>query len=42
MQLKTAGAPVAGVVLNRFDPTYVYGYASTYKYSYRGYEYAVQ
>ena len=37
--LRSVGAPLAGVVLNRFDPTYVYGYGSTYKYSYSGYEY---
>lgn len=38
-ELQAAGVSLAGVVLNRFDPTYVYGYASTYKYSYHGYDY---
>jgi len=38
-ELTSVGAPLVGVVLNGFDPTYVFGYASTYKYSYRGYEY---
>jgi capsular exopolysaccharide synthesis family protein len=39
-RLESLGAPVAGVVLNRFDPTYVYGYGATLKYSNRGYEYS--
>lgn len=31
-ELKGVGADVAGVVLNRFDPTHIYGYKYTYGY----------
>lgn len=40
-ELRLVGATVAGTVLNRFDPSFVYGYQSTYGYQY-GYQYGPQ
>lgn len=37
-ELDKVGARVAGMVLNRFDPSQVYGYKSTYKDRYRYYD----
>lgn len=41
-ELSNVGAPVVGTVLNRFDPTYMYGYQDTYGYRYKQYEYAAR
>lgn len=38
-ELYDAGAVVSGAILNRFDPTYVYGYGSTHKYRLNRYRY---
>lgn len=40
-ELRNVGAPVVGTILNRFDPTYMYGYKNTYGYRYK-YEYGAR
>lgn len=36
-ELSRVGTPVMGTVLNRFDPTEIFGYDTTYGYRYTGY-----